>query len=752
MRSSIFVALTLVGSGTAAAAETVEMARAELPTVTVIGSPEASGDLPGSGAYISREDFTRQGYDDIHRILQEIPGVYVRGEDGYGLFPNISLRGADPGRSAKLTLMEDGILMAPAPYAAPSAYYSPTAGRMHALEVLKGSSQVRFGPHATGGVVNYLSTPVPEARQGYLRSAYGSDNEYRNQLWLGDQIDSPHGRIGYLVEVYHRQTDGFKDITGPLSGVGPDAGNSGFTRIEPLVKLAFEPAGDLQQRIELVHGRSRLDADETYLGISSADFRRNPNQRYAASQFDNIRTEQQRSYLRYSLMPGPATSVVATVYRTDFARNWDKIRQVNGVGLGRALAQAGDDLATLRGERAGEWGYRDNNRKYYGKGAELLLTQDFATGGLEHTLKAGVRLHQDGVTRFQHNTTYVVNDDGLVTERRRGAPGSQDNRTAEARALSVYLEDTIRIGDLSLVPGVRVENIDWTTIDRRGDRIDNPVRATGDESYTSAGLGFNYMLGATAKLFGGVYQGISPPSPGDGINGVDAEESLSAELGLRLGNGSGLMQELVVFATDFENLVVTNNLGASGSDSGATESVGEVETYGVEYLARTDLLRKRGGALRMPLSLSLTYTSAEIANDSSAADDAESIFSGGRSGAKLPYVPEWQASLSLGLAKARWSVDARVSYMDATFATALNTRDEVVLGSDGSLVADARGGMTDSHVVVDLSARFALSQSFGLFANVHNLFDEDYIASRLPEGPRPGLPLTALIGVEAALF
>jgi Fe(3+) dicitrate transport protein len=735
-------------------AKKIEPAQA-LPPINVLGSREDAAALVGSGQYIDREDITRQGYDDIHRLLREIPGVYVREEDGYGLFPNISLRGVDPGRSAKVTLMEDGILTAPAPYSDQAAYYSPTAGRMAGIEVLKGSSQVRFGPHSTGGVINYLSTPIPEARDGYIRSAYGSDNEFRNQAWVGETVESAgNGRFGYLVEIYQRSTDGFKELDGPLTRVGPGADGTGFSNIEPMIKLSWEPATALKQRFEFKYGYTDRNADETYLGLTAADFDANPYRRYAGSRFDNIATEHKRSYLRHSVAFSEATQLTTTAYYNEFHRNWFKIFGVNdgngNVSLGAALADPAraQALAVLRGEAAGTLRYRNNNREYSLRGVESQLSQAFSTGSIRHRLHAGVRLHEDDIFRFQNNELFTQDDSGTITGHTIDAPGSQDNREASTRALAVWIEDEIRIGRLTLRPGVRIEDLDWDL-----QNFNSGSQADGGETYTTAGVGMNWEQRPGFNWFGGIYQGMSPPDPASGSDDEDPaeeERSLSLEAGLRYSNGSGLSTEAVLFATRFDNLIVSGNLGASGTGDGG--AVGKVDVYGLEYALRYDPLAVRDGTLQMPMFVSVTYTSAEIANDSNAGGDPESIFSGGRKGAELPYIPEWQATAGIGLRSGIWALDLQAQYVAETWATALNTVDEVILVDTDTLAPDARGGRIDSIFLVDLTASAQVHPRVKLFANVFNLLDNEYVVSRLPEGPRPGAPLTALIGIEARLF
>ena len=158
----LFIGVLLISSFIIAQDQDVE----EVESVTIIGSKDDLKELAGSGAVISNEDLEKAMDTDIQKILTAVPGVYMRTEEGYGLRPNISIRGTAIERSAKVTIMEDGVLVAPSPYTSSSAYYFPTTGRIHSVEVLKGPAVVSQGPQTIGGAINLISTPIPEVNSG----------------------------------------------------------------------------------------------------------------------------------------------------------------------------------------------------------------------------------------------------------------------------------------------------------------------------------------------------------------------------------------------------------------------------------------------------------------------------------------------------------------------------------------------------------------------------------------------------------
>ncbi len=149
-------------------------------TISVIGKRAGPPRVAGSAHSVQQETLELFEHNDIHKVLAPVPGVYIREEDGFGLRPNIGLRGASSDRSSKVTLMEDWILLAPAPYSAPAAYYFPMSTRMVGVEVFKGAAAIRHGPNTIGGAVNMQTRPVPAGPDANLEIALGSRQTERS--------------------------------------------------------------------------------------------------------------------------------------------------------------------------------------------------------------------------------------------------------------------------------------------------------------------------------------------------------------------------------------------------------------------------------------------------------------------------------------------------------------------------------------------------------------------------------------------
>jgi len=779
----------LTGTGTSQAQQPEQPTAPVLPETVVtavppafepaVGGGAAFGDIdavfdaPGSGAYLDQRNINTQSYDNIERVLQQVPGVYVRTENGYGHFPSISLRGVETTRSGKLTIMEDGILITPAPYSAPAAYYFPSVGRMHAVEVIKGHSQIMFGPHTIGGAINFLSTPIPEEPTVYLRGLYGSDNEYRIHTWIGGTTETRRGRIGFVLEAYLREADGFKTInlspglasSNPFASISATR-NAGFTDGDTMLKLFWEPNTLTYQRWEAKVGYTDSDRNETYLGLSEADFAAHPFQRYPATQFDNWTAEHVRTYLRWTIGDSESDwlSITNTAYYHQFHRNWYKLQELRNIDDGQGgsvdmnlgAALGGYDggtgsgvpvgLELLRGQRVGDWRVRANNRDYHLYGYDAVADMVFERERATHNVKVGLRYHGDEVHPFQHNDDFTIDDKGFITNTSFGAPGSQRNRKQKTYAVAFYVQDAISRGRWVVTPGIRLEHMNMSTIDYLG----SGTLFTDKLDVVGGGVGLTYDWGDNLKLLAGFHRGFSPPSPrgatGQGTGGprLHEEEALASEFGFRYLNAErALATQLIAFYTHFNDLIVTDIL-AVGPGTGNDENVGKVFASGVEFSIQYDLGSDRGWTFSNPWFLAATYTNARLLNDVDSANP-ESLFAGGKRGNWVPYIPEWAFTMGTGVHFELIGVDITGIFVDETYTSASNTT--ALVDSQGH--PDARFGKTDDYFIWDFSGYARLTENVKLFGGIQNVFDLRYLCSRHPYGPRPGAPLFGYIGFEA---
>ncbi|PNQ72267.1 TonB-dependent receptor [Hanstruepera neustonica] len=702
-----------------------------ISTNVIFGNKYVAKNRTGSAYYISPEELKKFNYTDINRVLRTVPGVNIYEEDGFGLRPNISLRGTSPERSAKISLMEDGVLIAPAPYSAPAAYYFPSIARMEAVEILKGSSQVQYGPFTTGGAINMVSTQIPDTFHGKIFGSYGSFNTGQLQAKVGDSREN----FGYMVEYLNYNSDGFKNIL--------DNQNTGFDKNDVVAKFRVNSNSDakIQNALDLKFQYSDEVSNETYLGLTEADFDTNPFDRYAASQEDQMNAEHVQITATHTADFNENFRITTTGYYNRFQRNWYKLNDVTFNNTRAGIADIVSDpetysdyLAIVKGETNSTddaLGVKANNRLYNSKGIQSKFDYHIKGGNTFHDIEVGLRYHYDEEDRFQWVDKYKIDIQGLMTLTQTGIPGTDANRISAAKAFAAYAMYKFRYNKITITPGLRYENM----VLERQDFGKNDVNRIGlDVSNREnkvdvfiPGIGFSYKFNNMTSLFGGVHKGFSPPS---NQVGQKPEESINYELGSRFAV-SRLKGEIAVFYNDYSNLLGSDLAATGGTGSLEQFNAGEVNVAGLEALINYDLLSKNP-KYGLPISLGYTYTHAEFENSFGSTDG---LWGEVEAGDQLPYLPEHQFNLMVSLEHEKYELNASGRYL-GTFRT---------MAGSGAIPTNEK---VDSNFVLDFSAKYHFNKHLSVMGNIFNALDTTYAVSRVPAGLRPGMPFAANAGLE----
>ncbi|WP_276390224.1 TonB-dependent receptor family protein [Eudoraea chungangensis] len=706
----------------------VQLDEVVLSANTILGSKFQAKNRTGSAYYVSEPELLKFNYTDINRVLRSVPGVNYVEEDGFGLRPNISLRGTSPERSAKITLMEDGVLIAPAPYSAPAAYYFPSVARMQAVEILKGSSQVQYGPFTTGGAINMISSEIPDTFNASLRASYGSYNSGQLHAKLGDSKE----RFGYNIEYLNFNSDGFKDLD--------NGGNTGFDKNDLVAKFRLNNSAEakLHQILDLKFQYSDEDSNETYVGLTEEDFEATPFRRYSGSQIDEMVNDHIQIAATYVLDFNDHFNIATTAYYNGFSRNWYKLDAVtlNGDRRGIAGILADPDeneayynvIAGNQNVASDALLVKANNRKYVSRGIQTKIDYHWNGVNTFHDLEIGARFHYDKEDRFQWVDGYGINN-GIMNLTSAGTPGTDANRISDANAFSTYAMYKLKYKNLTLTPGLRYENM---TLGRE-DFGKNDVDRNGGDLKTREnsvdvwipGMGFNYNFNQIS-LFGGIHKGFSPPTSSEGEK---PEESINYELGTRftLGSFSG---EVVGFFNDYSNLLGSDLAATGGTGSLDQFNAGEVNVGGAEVLLNYNLLGNND-KLNLPITLAYTYTYTEF---QSSFDSPNDIWGEVEAGDELPYIPKNQFNTMISLEHPSFQIN-----LSGRFNGEFRTK-----AGSGSIPTDE---LVPSNFVIDLSGEYYINKHFSVNGRIINLLDEAYAVSRVPAGLRPGHPFGAYLGI-----
>lgn len=678
--------------------------------------PEKLESVPGSFNVVDEETLIERRPFTVREALNNVPGINIVGEDAFVLAPNIGIRGLDPRRTSRTLLLEDGMPLFLAPYGDPSAHYSTPLQRVNRIEVVKGSGQILYGPQTIGGMINFVTKPMPT--NGFAGSVQASAG---NNDFTGLHLNVGYGNEqgGIMFDALQNKGDGIRD-------------NHEFDVQEYTLKAQL----NLTDRQTLIAKIGYYDEDSqvSETGLGEIDYARDKFQAPSGKNdsFEHERKTLQLQHifkfdetLKLSTQAYYADAYRVSFRQTDAPGGFDDASD-NSTGVTILERCPGDDTATEANAETCGGRHRPRSYQYYGFEPRLDFQHNLF--GLQSDAVVGFRIHKEDIRRRQYrgNDARAQSLSFLKANAEQlGVPGAvadfREDIRIDVDAKSYYGQNTFFVGNWSLTPGVRVEDLEFkTTILQSGGGAGFASR-TNSQTEVLPGFGVAWNGIANTTVFAGVHKGFAPPRPDRDIDGftidnTSPETSINYELGLRSTFFKGVNFESSLFHTRVDDLVINNGAGTFING-------GESEQTGLEFAGRVDFGTIYNTAHNVYLQGSYTNVfTAEFKKDG--LNLADGIIKGDR----LPYAPRHIASISLGYEhpvglNARFGVDYVSRQEPDTFARALPPVDAALSGLAGDI---------PSHTLLNMSVNFKpVGSKATYFMSGYNLADREYIASRV---------------------
>ena len=696
-------------------------------TITEI-IPQNTTFVPGAVDVITRQDLDQQRPFSIKEALENVPGINVVAEDVFSARLNIGVRGLNPRRSSRVLLMEDGMPLFLAPYGDPSASYSPPIDGVERIEVVKGSGQILYGPQTIGGMINFVTLPVPRDGLSGAVNAEVGNNDYRSinaRLGVGNEDG------GIVFSALDKSGDGVRE--------NHDLGIEEYS-----VKGQWQI--NEQHSLTAKYARFEELSRQSETGLSAAEYEENP---FQAPTGKIDRFQQQRDTLQLIHDFTISSSAVLSTQMYRVAHERASFRQINGPGENIEFCPGNNDFQDSAGEEealapteansavcGGRW--RPREFEYYGIEPRLTIQHQWL--GVDSEAVIGFRYHSEDIVRNQFRgfdarfqsldfaRTYfgVDEEDG-----RAGWHNEQIETQVQAR--SWYLQNSFFMGDWTFTPGLRFEDVTQTTdyVRTEGAAPTNPEkRFTYNFTELLPGIGVTYNGIADTTLFAGVHKGFAPARPSREVDAeepdasflaTDPEESWNFEVGIRSAAIRGLQTEATLFYTDFSEIVIQ-------TEAGRFINAGESRQAGLEIAAQFDSANRYNTDYNLYVQGNVTqlfvaeFTNSQIVFDEEGEEVLETASF--TSGNRLPYAPRQMLTLALGYQTPDRKLDARIAlnHVGEQFVDAANTRVQSENGMEGII---------PSYSLINLSINYQASDALQLFISAQNLTDRQYLASRV---------------------
>lgn len=686
-------------------------------TGSVIGDRDGLLDVQGSGHVVDGEQLYTSHVFTTNEALKSVPGLHVRDEEGFGMRPNIGIRGLNPTRSTKTLLLEDGLFLTFAPYGDNASYFHPTMDRFERIEVIKGADQLLYGPQTIAGTVNYV-TPNPPLEPGGFAALTAGNREYLNgQVYYGGW----YGPFGGQIDYVNKSGDGARDNA---EHEVQDLGLKGIVQIDPNQALIGK------------FSYFKEDSQITYTGLTEAEAR-NFGIRYNPFENDRFNTERFGTSLTHNWDIVPFLNLASSIYWTSFDRDWWRASSNSLDTFCNAPNHLND---RLNGVAIDVSGCRADGRvrAYETYGLEQRATfETQLADGISNQLKFGYRLHEEKQDRLRIR--------GATPFARTGPVLEDTNR--EVHAWSAFVHNKLDFGPFSVTPMVRYENIEYSQLNNL-----NGSQGEVDITETIPGISFGFAPSKNVLFFMGVHEGFAPPTVADSINGnggsidTDAEHSTNFEAGFKSQPLRGITLDGTYFRNDFDNLI------ASGSVAGNVPlAQGEALFEGAELYARLDSDKLAGTSFNFYGLVAWTWLwTAEQSSPFIRVDNGLPV-GGDTTGNRQPYAPEHLVTARIGYAQpGLFDVNLEAVYVGDQYADFLNLKrgSDHPDGPNSNNARSGQFGVIDEQIIFNLGATYTLVEyKTDVFFSVKNLLDEEYIVDRT-RGILPGAPRLFQVGLK----
>ncbi|QLL11369.1 TonB-dependent siderophore receptor [Pseudomonas chlororaphis] len=641
---------------------------------------------PGARTVIRREAMLEQGAMNVGDVLRRVPGVQVQDANGTGgsdISLNVGVRGLTSRLSPRSTVLIDGVPAAFAPYGQPQLSMAPiSSGNLDSIDVVRGAGSVRYGPQNVGGVINFVTRAIPEKATGEIGSTLETSQrggwKHIDTAFLGGTADNG---IGAAL------------LYSGVNGNGYRGSNNGNDIDDVILKTHWAPTDQDDFSLNFHYYDAKADMPG---GLTQKQYDADPYQ--SDRDWDNFSGRRKDVSFKYLRQIDDRTQFEVLTYYSDSFR-------------GSTIAAR--DQKTLV----------SYPRTYYTFGIEPRVSHVFDLGPTTQEASVGMRYLKEGMHE-EASRLALVNNQPVV---RPGSDGHvYQDRTGGTEATAFYIDDKIDVGNWTITPGIRFENIRTEWHDRsvagtNGVPVQEKRREINSNEPLPA-LSVMYHLSDAWKLFANYetsfgslqYFQLGQGGVGDQTaNGLNPEKAKTYEIGTRY-NDEVWGGELTAFYIDF-----SDELQYISNDVGWT-NLGATKHQGIEASVHYDLAALDPRLDGLTANAGFTYTRATYEGGSSAFKDRD-----------LPFYSRQVATLGLRYDINRWTYN-----IDA-FAQSKQRSPGSMVNADGSFndnyitegTADGQYGDMPGYVTWNVRGGYDFGSQLSnlkLGAGVKNLFDKQY--------------------------